>query len=1297
MLPGPHPRTHRDGPADSSSLRRIVSLLVALGLLAGVPGLAGAMPATAAPVAAASAPTSPTSPTAATPVAVSTAVSLSVVAGPVRGGTTVELSGAGVGATTAVWFGTVRVTAVTHVSSTVVRVVTPAHPAGAVDVRVTTPSGPSAVSPGATFSFDAVPTVSDLSTHSGTTRGGRTVVVSGTNLQRVSAVRFGTTLATGLTRVSDTQVRVTAPARAAGTVDVTVTTPGGTSAVIAADRFTYAAVPVPSVPSAPTVTALSVTAGPVRGGTVVLVTGTGFRGSAIVTVGGTALRPTVLSSTQLRITTPARAAGPAPVQVRTTSGTSRTSAASTYSYEAVPTVTGATPPAGPTAGGSTVTLTGTALGTATAVQFGAASTTNVVRVSPTTLRVTTPAAAMGTVDVRVTTPGGTSAATSVARFTYQAPPAVTALSTVAGPVRGGTAVSITGLHLTGATRVTFGGAPATFTVVSPTTITATTPAHAAGIVGVVVTTPWGTSPQSAVTTFAFDPVPTLTALSPQIGPPAGGTVVTLTGTGLTRATAVRFGAAAATNLVRVSDTSLRVTTPAHVPEQVDVVVTTPGGTSTPGARTRFAYGFPPSLTSLSATAGPLQGGTVVTITGTHLAATTAVTFGSVPGTGLVRVSDTTLRVTSPAQAEGAVPVRVVNVNGTSPDSDRSVFTYVGVPAVTALSVPAGPLGGGVTVVVTGTRLGLATGVDFGGSPGTSVVRVSDTQLQVTAPARPVGTVNLRVTTPGGVSPVVEAGQFTYQAVPTVSSVSPALAPTKGGDAITLTGTAYDRVSSVTFGGVAATGVTRLSATQLRVTLPPHAEGDVDVRVVTPGGTSPVVTGSRFTYQNPPVVTSVSPASGPLAGGTVVTLRGTSFTDVSAVQIGNVAATSWKRISATSLTAVVPGRLSTGTAAVRVTTRAGTVVRADGFTYSAGATLGSGQVLSSTTALRSPSGAYVATMQADGNLVVATSGGSRRWSSATPGAGNRLGMRTDGNAVLTRPDGSVAWSSGTNGWTGGVLTLTDSGLLQVRQGTTTVWDHRGIRYDRMLAGQVLRPGESIVSASSAWSLLMRTDGNLVLNSAGGVRQWSAFTSGAGNVATMQTDGNFVVRNSRGVTQWATQTSGAGSFVRVLGTANVAVFQGSSMTWAITGGPAPAGWTCYSRATQNCIERFGYYGQRAWGYPVDAWGNNCTNFSAYRLARDGVSNPGNLGNAMDWDTSARAKGFAVDQRPRVGDIAQWNSNHVAYVDWVSADGNTVAISESGYGGTVLGATYTSMSGRRILTRGTYSWPSNFIHFR
>ena len=131
-------------------------------------------------------------------------------------------------------------------------------------------------------------------------------------------------------------------------------------------------------------------------------------------------------------------------------------------------------------------------------------------------------------------------------------------------------------------------------------------------------------------------------------------------------------------------------------------------------------------------------------------------------------------------------------------------------------------------------------------------------------------------------------------------------------------------------------------------------------------------------------------------------------------------------------------------------------------------------------------------------------------------------------------------------------------------------------------------------------------------------------------------------------------------------------------------APAGWACYSAYNQNCISQFGYTGGSPWGYPVDAWGNNCTNYATFRLAQNGAANPGNLGNAIDWDNNVSAKLGAgkVNQTPAIGSIAQWNTGtygHVAYVDWVSSDGNEIAVSESSYHLSTTCLLYTSPSPR------------------
>ena len=58
-------------------------------------------------------------------------------------------------------------------------------------------------------------------------------------------------------------------------------------------------------------------------------------------------------------------------------------------------------------------------------------------------------------------------------FTVLASPTLTSVSPVAGPLAGGTAVTITGTNLSGATAVAFNGAPATsVTVASATSISA---------------------------------------------------------------------------------------------------------------------------------------------------------------------------------------------------------------------------------------------------------------------------------------------------------------------------------------------------------------------------------------------------------------------------------------------------------------------------------------------------------------------------------------------------------------------------------------------------------------------------------------------------------------------------------------------------------------------------------------------------------------------------------------------------------------------------------------------------------
>ncbi|MFF8786351.1 IPT/TIG domain-containing protein, partial [Streptomyces sp. NPDC015125] len=110
-------------------------------------------------------------------------------------------------------------------------------------------------------------------------------------------------------------------------------------------------------------------------------------------------------------------------------------------------------------------------------------------------------------------------------------------------------MTVTGTGFTGATAVRFGATPApSFTVVSDTQITATTP-PGTGTVQVTVTTPIGISNQFVTYAYITTPAPVLSSVVPSSGPAAGGTTVTLTGTGFTGATAVRFGGVSASFVV----------------------------------------------------------------------------------------------------------------------------------------------------------------------------------------------------------------------------------------------------------------------------------------------------------------------------------------------------------------------------------------------------------------------------------------------------------------------------------------------------------------------------------------------------------------------------------------------------------------------------------------------------------------------------------------------------------------------------------------------------------------------------
>ncbi len=119
----------------------------------------------------------------------------------------------------------------THVVVDSATEVTADAPSGSGTVAVTAVTGTGGVSTAGSkdaFTYLA-PTITSISPTKGSTAGGKTVTITGTNLGGATGVTFGSTAASSFTVNSETQITAVTPAESAGTVPVTVTTPGGTS------------------------------------------------------------------------------------------------------------------------------------------------------------------------------------------------------------------------------------------------------------------------------------------------------------------------------------------------------------------------------------------------------------------------------------------------------------------------------------------------------------------------------------------------------------------------------------------------------------------------------------------------------------------------------------------------------------------------------------------------------------------------------------------------------------------------------------------------------------------------------------------------------------------------------------------------------------------------------------------------------------------------------------------------------------------------------------------------------------
>jgi hypothetical protein len=381
---------------------------------------------------------------------------------------------------------------------------------------------------------------------------------------------------------------------------------------------------------------------------------------------------------------------------------------------------------------------------------------------------------------------------------------VTSITPSSGRISGGDAVTIRGTGFIPETKVRFDNiAAADIKFVDSTSLIADSPAHASGRVNIVVSNPDKESYTLAGGFIYFDPQaglpkPSITSLTPTLGPLTGGQLVTISGSGFLGVATVSFGGLPGRNVQVLSNTTLTTTTPAHPEGKVDVVV---GEDSTSTATLSGGYTYtcwgtiPYRLVLMVILAGALGG----TLHGLRSL------FWYV-GNRDLRWSWLMMYFLLPVSGAAiAVIFFLVAYAGLYTVQGTGSFILVGLAALVGMFSPQ------AAEKLKKIAEGLLTSVE----PGKNTVVPQ---------------------------PTVGAGQ---PATFTVMTIKPPSGSSGGGTPVMITGTGFSGVTTVTFGGVPAVNVQAVNDTTITATTPPHAAGAVDV--VVGGGPTVVTLPSGYTY------------------------------------------------------------------------------------------------------------------------------------------------------------------------------------------------------------------------------------------------------------------------------------------------------------------------------------------------------------------------------------------------------------------------------------------------------------------
>eukprot|EP00698_Gefionella_okellyi_P011631 TRINITY_DN3077_c0_g1_i1.p1 TRINITY_DN3077_c0_g1~~TRINITY_DN3077_c0_g1_i1.p1 ORF type:complete len:2771 (+),score=647.15 TRINITY_DN3077_c0_g1_i1:106-8418(+) len=621
------------------------------------------------------------------------------------------------------------------------------------------------------------------------------------------------------------------------------------------------------------------------------------------------------TSTQVVVTCAAASSGTGSIVVQSVAF-AQASLASSFTYNPVGTITGATPNNIPAAGGATVTIAAsTAIGSGsdiTGVTLCGTAVGSIVAQTATSVTVQAAARAAIAGCSIVVTSTHFGVATLGAAFTYNPAGTLSSVTPNNVPVAGGSTVTVLASSQIGdgsdITAVTLCGSSATVGAQTTSSVTVVAAAGSAASGCAVVVTSYHFGVATLPTAFTYNPVGVISSLTPSHGRHDGGNTVTVTASSAIGSgadiTSVSIGGVAAT----ITGQSANVVTiqPANGDSIIGLNTIVVSSVSFGVAQLSNAYRYNAAgvWSSIAPTAGAngVAGNSlcqVVTVAGTGIGSgsdVTQVAFAGVPAVIASQNANQVL-VYPPTAIAGSVQIIVSSVSIGQTVSPAGAYTFEAA-TISALSMTNGPVGGGRTITISATNTANAlatTSVRFG-TVSAAIVQTTMSSAVVSLPVHWPGSIQVSLTTCYGT--LVGGSNFTYNPLATFTTIAPDIGRYSGGFSVTITagssmGDGTD-ITTVLLNNVAAQIVSQSPTTVTVVagdatSLSGNRNGSVSVESLHWGT---VTLPFAFVYRPVPIITQVRPNLGNMAGATRVTITGTDLglgNDINYVALADIQA------------------------------------------------------------------------------------------------------------------------------------------------------------------------------------------------------------------------------------------------------------------------------------------------------------------------------------------------------------------------------------------------------------------------